>query len=83
MQGLPSPSVIEGIMKGHCYTHRMLCLGDGLQLSEIHLEMDRAARRKLGTSSGQNMCLDSTLAESICTGDRRVEVGVPLGLGSH
>lgn len=45
--------------------------------------MDGAARRKLGTSSGQDMCLDNTLAESFCTGDRRLEVGVSLGLGSH
>lgn len=53
-----------------------------LQLSEMHLEMDRAARRKLGTSSGQNVCLDSTLAESTCTGGRRLEVGVSLDLSS-
>lgn len=40
--------------------------GMALQPSEMHLEMDRTTRRKLGTSSGQNMCLDSTLAESVC-----------------
>lgn len=49
----------------------------------MHLEKDRDTRKKLGASSGQNVCLDSTLAESIWTEDRRLEVGISLGLGSH